>query len=87
MTIIMPLPFPFRISFLPTSLLPLYILLTATKDQLACSTAIVNIEFGLFFVNFLAIVLGVPLSLILLCSKSSKANNAFKFLIILTSVC
>jgi hypothetical protein len=44
-----------------------------------------NIEFGLIFVNFLAVVIGAPLAFALLCTKTSKANNAFKFLIILAS--
>lgn len=45
-----------------------------------------NIEFALIFVNFVVICLGVPLAFFLLCSKSSKANNAYKFLIILSAI-
>jgi hypothetical protein len=40
-----------------------------------------NITFGLFFVNFIVLCIGVPLAFALLCTKRASANEAFKFLV------
>lgn len=82
-TFIAPIPFAFRTIYLPTTLYPLYLILTATTSQMHCSKDIQNVVMALVFLNVLLFGIGVPLNFALLCSRKPTAPNLFRFLLMI----